>query len=170
MCLHMGQVEPWAAVGAAGGFAGDTGPALPAALFCHPLAAWADDATPEITIFWMNCDALSASELSRCGESERFVPLVHWPQSSPSMNLHLTNRRRRICDKGRDQWPQSLSAESLSHSPTTHHVLSRLKLEAMVEVGGSRREEPCLPTDDCRAQRQEEATTNGIGVEKAKQI
>ncbi|GAA6234843.1 voltage-dependent calcium channel beta subunit-associated regulatory protein-like [Lates japonicus] len=61
---------------------------------------------------------------------------------------------------------QSLSAESLSHPPTTHHVLSRLKLEAMVEVGGTRREEPCLPTDDCRAQRQEEATTNGIGVEK----
>ncbi|XP_040911992.1 voltage-dependent calcium channel beta subunit-associated regulatory protein isoform X2 [Toxotes jaculatrix] len=67
---------------------------------------------------------------------------------------------------------QSLSAESLSHPATTPMssvFLSRLKLEAMVEIGGGSstgREEPCLPTDDCHAQRQEKATTNGTGVEK----
>nr|XP_020471860.1 voltage-dependent calcium channel beta subunit-associated regulatory protein-like [Monopterus albus] len=63
---------------------------------------------------------------------------------------------------------QFLSAESLAH-PTTAHTssvfLSRLKLDAMVEAGGSsstRREEPWLPTG---AQRQKEARTNGT-VEK----
>lgn len=38
-----------------------------------------------------------------------------------------------------------------------------------MEVGGSsgaRREDLCSPTNDCRAQRQEEATTNGTGAEK----
>ncbi|XP_040000606.1 voltage-dependent calcium channel beta subunit-associated regulatory protein isoform X2 [Xiphias gladius] len=67
---------------------------------------------------------------------------------------------------------QSLSAESLSHpatTPTSSVFLSRLKLEAMVEVGGgssTRREEGCLPVEDYHAQRQEEATNNGTGVEK----
>ncbi|XP_026169173.1 voltage-dependent calcium channel beta subunit-associated regulatory protein [Mastacembelus armatus] len=63
---------------------------------------------------------------------------------------------------------QSLSAESLSH-PASSVFLSRLKLEAMVEVGGSsstRRDEHCLLTGDCYALRQEEATTNGTGVER----
>ncbi|KAG7214672.1 hypothetical protein INR49_010564, partial [Caranx melampygus] len=67
---------------------------------------------------------------------------------------------------------QSLSAESLSHhatTPTSSVFLSRLELVDMMEVGGgssTRREEPCLPPDDCRAKKPEEATTNGIGVEK----
>ncbi|XP_035489660.2 voltage-dependent calcium channel beta subunit-associated regulatory protein-like [Scophthalmus maximus] len=67
---------------------------------------------------------------------------------------------------------QSLSAESLSHhtaAPTSSVFLSRLKLEAMVEIGGgssTRRGKPCLPAYDCRAQGQEEATTNGTGVER----
>ncbi|XP_023258697.1 voltage-dependent calcium channel beta subunit-associated regulatory protein-like [Seriola lalandi dorsalis] len=67
---------------------------------------------------------------------------------------------------------QSLSAESLSHpatTPTSSVFLSRLELEAMVEGGGgssTRREEPCLQTDDYRAQRPEEATTNGTGLDK----
>ncbi|XP_071346847.1 voltage-dependent calcium channel beta subunit-associated regulatory protein [Trachinotus anak] len=71
---------------------------------------------------------------------------------------------------------QSLSAESLSHPatmPTSSVFLSRLELEAMVEVGGgssTRREEPCVPTDDCRAQRQEEATTNGAAVERGTKL
>ncbi|XP_067461719.1 voltage-dependent calcium channel beta subunit-associated regulatory protein [Thunnus thynnus] len=63
---------------------------------------------------------------------------------------------------------QSLSAESLSHpasASTSSVFLSRLQLEAMVEVGG-RREEPCLPTDDCHVQRQEEAIRNRSRVEK----
>ncbi|XP_019966169.2 voltage-dependent calcium channel beta subunit-associated regulatory protein [Paralichthys olivaceus] len=66
---------------------------------------------------------------------------------------------------------QSLSAESLSHhttTPTSSVFLSRLNLEAMVEVGGgssTRREETCSQADDCRAERQEEAMTNGTGVE-----
>ncbi|XP_042353971.1 voltage-dependent calcium channel beta subunit-associated regulatory protein-like [Plectropomus leopardus] len=67
---------------------------------------------------------------------------------------------------------QSLSAESLSHpdtAPTSLVALSRLKLEAMVEVGAnsnSRREALCSPTSDCHAQRQKDATPNGTGVEK----
>ncbi|XP_008280440.1 protein Dos [Stegastes partitus] len=67
---------------------------------------------------------------------------------------------------------QSLSAESLTHptsAPTSSVFLSRLKLEAMVEVGGSsstRREELCLPSDSCLALRQEEATVNGTEEEK----
>ncbi|XP_070774909.1 voltage-dependent calcium channel beta subunit-associated regulatory protein [Enoplosus armatus] len=67
---------------------------------------------------------------------------------------------------------QSLSAESLSHpatAPQSSVFLSRLKLEAMVEVGGgssARREDLCSPTNDCCTQRQEEATENGTGVEK----
>ncbi|XP_074507110.1 voltage-dependent calcium channel beta subunit-associated regulatory protein [Sebastes fasciatus] len=66
---------------------------------------------------------------------------------------------------------QSLSAESLSHpdtAPTSSVFLSRLKLEVMVEVGGcngARREDLCSPTNDCRNQRQEEATANGTGEE-----
>ncbi|XP_044223598.1 uncharacterized protein LOC122993484 [Thunnus albacares] len=63
---------------------------------------------------------------------------------------------------------QSLSAESLSHpasASTSSVFLSRLQLEAMVEVGG-RREEPCLPTDDCHVQREEEAIRNRSRVEK----
>ncbi|KAF3699257.1 Voltage-dependent calcium channel beta subunit-associated regulatory protein [Channa argus] len=60
---------------------------------------------------------------------------------------------------------QSLSAVSLSHSttaPMSSVFLSRLKLEAMMEVGdSSRREESCVLTDDCRAERQDEATANG---------
>uniref|UniRef100_A0A3P8SX15 CACN subunit beta associated regulatory protein b n=1 Tax=Amphiprion percula TaxID=161767 RepID=A0A3P8SX15_AMPPE len=66
---------------------------------------------------------------------------------------------------------QSLSAESLTlptSAPTSSVFLSRLKLEAMVEVGSSstRREELCLPSDRCLAQRQEEATVNGTEEEK----
>ncbi|KAM9349919.1 voltage-dependent calcium channel beta subunit-associated regulatory protein [Symphorus nematophorus] len=67
---------------------------------------------------------------------------------------------------------QSLSAESLSlpdTAPTSSVFLSRLKLEAMVEAGGSsgaRRDDLCSPTNDCHAQRQEEVTENGTGVEK----
>ncbi|XP_070700969.1 voltage-dependent calcium channel beta subunit-associated regulatory protein [Pempheris klunzingeri] len=67
---------------------------------------------------------------------------------------------------------QSLSAESLSHpttAPMSSVFLSRLKLEAMVEVGRSssvRREDLCSPTNDCPVQRQEEATANGTGAEK----
>ncbi|XP_044075362.1 uncharacterized protein LOC122886797 isoform X2 [Siniperca chuatsi] len=68
---------------------------------------------------------------------------------------------------------QSLSAESLSHpatAPSSSVFLSRLNLEAMVEVGGSssstRREDLRSPTNNCCAQRQEEATANGTGVEK----
>ncbi|KAG7525688.1 hypothetical protein JOB18_030599 [Solea senegalensis] len=65
---------------------------------------------------------------------------------------------------------QSLSAESLSHhstAPTSSVFLSRLTLEAMVEVSGSstRSEDPCFPKDDSQAQRREEATTNGMEVE-----
>ncbi|XP_062285208.1 uncharacterized protein LOC133990817 [Scomber scombrus] len=63
---------------------------------------------------------------------------------------------------------QSLSAESLSHpanASTSSVFLSRLQLEAMVEVG-TRKEEPGLPTDDCHVQRQEEAMHNGSRVEK----
>ncbi|KAM6919982.1 voltage-dependent calcium channel beta subunit-associated regulatory protein [Lycodopsis pacificus] len=66
---------------------------------------------------------------------------------------------------------QSLSAESLSQPETvltSSIFLSRLKPEAMVELGGSsgpRGEDLCSPTNDCRAQRQEEATANGTGVE-----
>ncbi|XP_041848361.1 voltage-dependent calcium channel beta subunit-associated regulatory protein [Melanotaenia boesemani] len=65
---------------------------------------------------------------------------------------------------------QSLSAESLSHpaaASTTSVFLRRLKLEAMVEVGGSissRRDELRLPSDP--AQRREEATFNGPRVEE----
>lgn len=46
--------------------------------------------------------------------------------------------------------------------------LCRLKLEAMVEVGGSstRREEFSLPPDGCFTARQEEVTVNGTGAEK----
>ncbi|XP_061587077.1 voltage-dependent calcium channel beta subunit-associated regulatory protein [Cololabis saira] len=60
---------------------------------------------------------------------------------------------------------QSLSAESLSHpatAPSSSVFLQRLKLEAMVEAGGSinaRGEEPALPSGFI--QRQEEATVNG---------
>ncbi|XP_049454678.1 voltage-dependent calcium channel beta subunit-associated regulatory protein [Epinephelus fuscoguttatus] len=67
---------------------------------------------------------------------------------------------------------QSLSAESLSHHntvPTSSVILSRLQLEAMVEVGGSSstaRGDPCSPTNDCHTQKQEEVTANGTGVEK----
>ncbi|KAM6990405.1 voltage-dependent calcium channel beta subunit-associated regulatory protein isoform 1-T1 [Tautogolabrus adspersus] len=65
---------------------------------------------------------------------------------------------------------QALSAESLSHPATAPtSFLSRLQLEAMAEVGGNssvRREDLCLPTNDCQGQRQEKATTNGTGVEK----
>ncbi|XP_076600685.1 voltage-dependent calcium channel beta subunit-associated regulatory protein [Chaetodon auriga] len=66
---------------------------------------------------------------------------------------------------------QSLSAESLSHpatAPTSSVFLSRLKLEAMVEVGGSSsaRKDLCSPTNDCHALRQEVATANGTGVEE----
>ncbi|XP_034558808.1 voltage-dependent calcium channel beta subunit-associated regulatory protein-like [Notolabrus celidotus] len=67
---------------------------------------------------------------------------------------------------------QALSAESLSHpatAPTSSVFLSRLQLEAMEEVGGSnsvRKEDPCSPINDCQAQKQEEATANGTGVEK----
>ncbi|XP_034744522.1 uncharacterized protein LOC117954690 [Etheostoma cragini] len=68
---------------------------------------------------------------------------------------------------------QSLSAESLSHAdtaPTSSVFLSRLKVEATVEVGGSsthaRKEDLCSPSNDCRSQKQEEATANGTGVEK----
>ncbi|XP_069562255.1 voltage-dependent calcium channel beta subunit-associated regulatory protein isoform X1 [Brachyistius frenatus] len=67
---------------------------------------------------------------------------------------------------------QSLSAESLFHpttAPTSSVFLSRLKLDAMVEVGGSSsamREEVCLPSDGRVAQRQEEATVNGTGEGK----
>ncbi|KAM7400806.1 hypothetical protein PAMA_005132 [Pampus argenteus] len=63
---------------------------------------------------------------------------------------------------------QSLSAESLSHpatASTSSVFLSRLQLEAMVEVG-TRREEHCSPTDDCHSQRQEKSVRNGSGVEK----
>ncbi|CAB1456711.1 unnamed protein product [Pleuronectes platessa] len=66
---------------------------------------------------------------------------------------------------------QSLSAESLSHHTTTPPssvFLSRLNLEAMLEVGrgsSTRREETCLQADDCPAKRHDEATTNGTGVE-----
>ncbi|XP_035025334.2 voltage-dependent calcium channel beta subunit-associated regulatory protein [Hippoglossus stenolepis] len=66
---------------------------------------------------------------------------------------------------------QSLSAESLSHHTTTPPssvFLSRLNLEAMLEVGrgsSTRREETCLQADDCHAKRHDEATTNGTGVE-----
>ncbi|KAF7661910.1 hypothetical protein LDENG_00251270 [Lucifuga dentata] len=64
---------------------------------------------------------------------------------------------------------QSLSAESLCHptAPSLSVFLSRLKLEAMVEVGGSSsaRSEERLPTDECSIQRHEEATGNGTGVE-----
>ncbi|XP_045907966.1 voltage-dependent calcium channel beta subunit-associated regulatory protein-like [Micropterus dolomieu] len=68
---------------------------------------------------------------------------------------------------------QSLSAETLSHpatAPTPSVFLSRLKLEAMVEVGGGssspRREDLCSPTNNCCALAREEATANGTGVEK----
>ncbi|XP_032388057.1 voltage-dependent calcium channel beta subunit-associated regulatory protein [Etheostoma spectabile] len=68
---------------------------------------------------------------------------------------------------------QSLSAESLSHAntaPTSSVFLSRLKVEATVEVGGSstdaRKEDLCSPSNDGRSQKQEEATANGTGVEK----
>ncbi|XP_034469420.1 uncharacterized protein LOC117778176 isoform X2 [Hippoglossus hippoglossus] len=66
---------------------------------------------------------------------------------------------------------QSLSAESLSHHTTTPPssvFLSRLNLEAMLEVGrgsSTRKEETCLQADDCHAKRHDEATTNGTGVE-----
>uniref|UniRef100_A0A1A7X1J8 Chromosome 19 open reading frame 26 n=1 Tax=Iconisemion striatum TaxID=60296 RepID=A0A1A7X1J8_9TELE len=59
---------------------------------------------------------------------------------------------------------QSLSAESLSHPSSTSSssvFLRRLKLEAMVEAGGSistRREESAV--------RQQEATVNGMGAEQ----
>ncbi|XP_059200429.1 uncharacterized protein LOC131980234 [Centropristis striata] len=67
---------------------------------------------------------------------------------------------------------QSLSAESLSHpnmAPTSSVFLSRLKLESMVEAGGSsgtRREDLCTPPNDYHTQRQGEATANGTGEEK----
>ncbi|KAI3375025.1 hypothetical protein L3Q82_021545 [Scortum barcoo] len=67
---------------------------------------------------------------------------------------------------------QSLSAETLSHpttAPTSSVFLSRLKLEAMVELGSSsnnRREDLYSSMQDCAAQRHEEATVNGTGVEK----
>ncbi|XP_068558076.1 voltage-dependent calcium channel beta subunit-associated regulatory protein isoform X2 [Cebidichthys violaceus] len=67
---------------------------------------------------------------------------------------------------------QSLSAESLSQPDAalaSSIFLSRLKLEAMVELGGSggpRGEDLCSPTTDWCAQRQEEATANGTGGEK----
>ncbi|XP_041659610.1 voltage-dependent calcium channel beta subunit-associated regulatory protein [Cheilinus undulatus] len=67
---------------------------------------------------------------------------------------------------------QALSAESLSHpvnAPSSSVFLSSLQLEAMEEVSGSssaRREDLCLPTNDCQIQRQEEATENGTGTEK----
>ncbi|KAM6918232.1 voltage-dependent calcium channel beta subunit-associated regulatory protein [Xenentodon cancila] len=65
---------------------------------------------------------------------------------------------------------QSLSAVSLSHPasvPSSSVFLRRLKLEAMVEVGGNintRGEELCLPSGF--TQRQEEATVNGRDVEQ----
>ncbi|XP_051265732.1 voltage-dependent calcium channel beta subunit-associated regulatory protein isoform X2 [Dicentrarchus labrax] len=71
---------------------------------------------------------------------------------------------------------QSLSAESLSHpatTPTSSVFLSRLKLEAMVEVGGgnsTRRADLCSPTNDSHAQRKEQATPNGTGAEKGKKF
>ncbi|XP_034412333.1 voltage-dependent calcium channel beta subunit-associated regulatory protein-like [Cyclopterus lumpus] len=67
---------------------------------------------------------------------------------------------------------QSLSAESLSQPDTaltSSIFLSRLNLEAMVELGGSSStggEDLCSPTIDCRARRQDEATANGTRVEK----
>ncbi|XP_037314052.2 voltage-dependent calcium channel beta subunit-associated regulatory protein isoform X1 [Pungitius pungitius] len=67
---------------------------------------------------------------------------------------------------------QSLSAESLSQPDTalTSSVfLSRLKPEAMGEFNGSsgpRGEDLCLPTNDCCAQRKEEAKANGTRVEE----
>ncbi|XP_029308846.1 voltage-dependent calcium channel beta subunit-associated regulatory protein [Cottoperca gobio] len=63
---------------------------------------------------------------------------------------------------------QSLSAESLSHpdaAPTSTVILSRSKLEVGGSIG-AKREGLCSQTNDCSAQRQEEATANGIGVEK----
>ncbi|XP_019117846.1 voltage-dependent calcium channel beta subunit-associated regulatory protein [Larimichthys crocea] len=63
---------------------------------------------------------------------------------------------------------QSLSAESLP-TPTSSVFFSSLKLEARVEVGGgssARRDDLCSPTNDCCAQRQDESTANGAGVEK----
>ncbi|KAK2822297.1 hypothetical protein Q5P01_022362 [Channa striata] len=67
---------------------------------------------------------------------------------------------------------QSLSAESLSHpttAPMSSIFLSRLKLEAMVEVGdsSSRGGEPCMPTGDCRVEKQDEATVNGTAETKS---
>ncbi|KAM3865957.1 LOW QUALITY PROTEIN: voltage-dependent calcium channel beta subunit-associated regulatory protein [Diretmus argenteus] len=65
---------------------------------------------------------------------------------------------------------QSLSAESLSHPPSppsSSAVLSRLEVEAMVEVGGSsgtRREETRSPTHGRYAQREEEGTGDETGV------
>lgn len=68
---------------------------------------------------------------------------------------------------------QSLSAECLSHPATapTSVFFSRLKLEAMVEVGGSGsfREGPCLPTDDPFAFRREDATGKETGAESKSQ-
>uniref|UniRef100_A0A7N6A3K4 Uncharacterized protein n=2 Tax=Anabas testudineus TaxID=64144 RepID=A0A7N6A3K4_ANATE len=69
---------------------------------------------------------------------------------------------------------ESLSAESLSHPatlPMSSVFLSRLKLEAMVEVSGSsssRTVDPCMLTGDYQAQRQEEAITNGRAEKETK--
>ncbi|XP_047444891.1 voltage-dependent calcium channel beta subunit-associated regulatory protein isoform X2 [Mugil cephalus] len=68
---------------------------------------------------------------------------------------------------------QSLSAESLSQSemtPTSSVFLSRLKLEAVVQVGGSsgaRREALYSSSEGCHALRQEEETVNGVEKETA---
>ncbi|XP_054889462.1 voltage-dependent calcium channel beta subunit-associated regulatory protein isoform X2 [Poeciliopsis prolifica] len=66
---------------------------------------------------------------------------------------------------------QSLSAETLPHpetAPTSSVFLRRLKLEAMVEVGGSttssRRAKPCLPSDP--AVGQVEPAVNGTQAEQ----
>ncbi|XP_068427169.1 voltage-dependent calcium channel beta subunit-associated regulatory protein [Clinocottus analis] len=65
---------------------------------------------------------------------------------------------------------QSLSAESLSQPDTaltSSIFLSRLKLEAMAEVGGGARgKDPCPPTNDWRGRRRDEATANGTGAEE----
>nr|XP_046263419.1 voltage-dependent calcium channel beta subunit-associated regulatory protein-like [Scatophagus argus] len=71
---------------------------------------------------------------------------------------------------------QSLSAESLSHpttAPTSSVFLSRLKLEAMVEIGDSsstRHRDFCSLAKDCSTLRHEEATANGTGTEKERKF
>lgn len=64
---------------------------------------------------------------------------------------------------------QSLSAESLSQ-PADSVFLSRLQLEAMVEVGSGSSvaggEELCSLGNDCRAEEQRQHPSNGIGAEE----